>query len=114
MAFYDDMQDVATDLLTEFGRPLTFQRVTDVFDTITGRITSRTVVEYSPVGVEVPIQNRLIDGSRVQVGDRFIVIDAATGYVPDMADLLDDAAIVAIEPIRPASTPVAYRLQVRK
>ena len=98
MAFYDDMSDVATELLTEFGRPMTFQRVTDVFNEITGKNESRSVVEYSPVGVETAINQTLIDGTRIQAGDRLIVIDAATDYVPEMGDLLVDGATGAYVP----------------
>lgn len=117
MAFYDDMADVATELLTEFGKSVTFEQVTTVFNPITGTDTTRTVTEHSTVGVEIPIRQALIDGSRVQVGDRFLIVDDS--YAPMMADLVsDDAgaqwAIVAIEPINPAGTPIAYRVQVRK
>lgn len=86
MAFYDDMQDVATELLTEFGRPVTFERVTSVFNPITGMDTSRTTETTDTVGVEIPINQALIDGTRVQVGDKFIVIDAS--FEPMMSDRL--------------------------
>ena len=86
MAFYDDMQDVATELLTEFGRPVTFERVTSVFNPITGMDTSRTTETTDTVGVEIPINKALIDGTRVQVGDKFIVIDAS--FEPMMSDRL--------------------------
>jgi len=48
MAFYDDMQDVATDLLTEFGKSITFTRITKTFNKITlpnsSSVTMRTVL----------------------------------------------------------------------
>lgn len=102
MAFYDDMADVATELLTEFGRTVTFERITDTFNPVTGKDTARTTTEFTPVGVEVPINKALIDGTRVQVGDRFLTIDAATGYVPEMSDRLQDSPFtgyaLAMEP----------------
>lgn len=111
MAFYDDMADVATELLTEFGRTITMERKTATFNPVTGKNTATTLATFSPVGVEVPINDRLIDGTRVKVGDRFIVIDASSGYVPDMADRLQDSpfvgAAIAMEPGAwfPASIP---------
>lgn len=102
MAFYDDMADVATELLTEFGRTVTFERITDTFNPVTGKDTARTTTEFTPVGVEVPINKALIDGTRVQIGDRFLTIDAATGYVPEMSDRLQDSPFtgyaIAMEP----------------
>ena len=100
MAFYDRMADTATRLLTKFGKPVTFERVTSVFNPITGMDTSRTVTEHTTVGVEVPIRNALIDGTRIQVGDRFLIVDDS--YAPTMSDRLQDAAYtgasVAFEP----------------
>lgn len=100
MAFYDDMADVATELLTEFGKSVTFEQVTTVFNPITGKDSSRTVTENTTVGVEVPIRNALIDGTRVQVGDRFLIVDDS--YAPSMSDRLQDSAYtgaaVAFEP----------------
>jgi len=86
MAFYDRMADTATRLLTKFGRPVTFERVTSVFNPITGMDTSRTTETTDTVGVEIPINKALIDGTRVQVGDRFLVVDAS--FEPMMSDRL--------------------------
>lgn len=100
MAFYDDMADVATELLTEFGRAITFEQVTTVFNPITGTDTTRTVTEHSTVGVEIPIRQALIDGTRVQVGDRFLIVDDS--YAPSMSDRLQDSPFtgyaLAMEP----------------
>lgn len=100
MAFYDDMADVATELLTEFGKAITFEQVTTVFNPITGTDTTRTVTEHSTVGVEIPIRQALIDGSRVQVGDRFLIVDDS--YAPSMSDRLQDSPFtgyaIAMEP----------------
>ncbi len=88
MAFYDDMQDVATELLTEFGKAITFERITKTFDKITGKNTLTGYATTSTVGVEVPINNRLVDGSRIQAGDRQVIVDAS--YAPTMSDRLID------------------------
>lgn len=123
MAFYDDMAATATELLTEFGQVVTFERVAATFDPVTGIDSSRTVSTYTTVAVEVPIRDALIDGSRIVVGDKFLIIDASEQ--PCMGDKLKRTdlssvipteelySIVAIEPINPAGTPIAYRLQVR-
>ncbi len=86
MAFYDRMADTATRLLTKFGKSVTFQRVTSVFNPITGMDTSRTTETIDTVGVEIPINQALIDGTRVQSDDKFIVIDAS--FEPMMSDRL--------------------------
>lgn len=119
MAFYDAMAETATRLLTKYGKVVTMERKTSTFNAITGKDTVASLATFSPLGVETPINARLIDGTRVRVGDRFLILDTSTGYVPDMADKLYDSAgvvssIVAIETISPAGTPVAYKLQVRK
>lgn len=112
MAFYDDMQDVVTELLTEFGKSVTFERVTSVFNPITGMDTSRTTATTDTVGVEIPINKALIDGTRVQSDDKFIVIDAS--FEPMMSDRLMagppivscayplDATLAEIEAIDPS------------
>ncbi len=93
MAFYDDMQNVATELLTEFGKSVTFERITKTFNKITGKDSARSTAEFTTVGVEVPINQRLVDGTRVQAGDRFIIVDSS--YAPAMGDRLQDSAFVA-------------------
>jgi len=116
MAFYDDMQDVATELLTEFGKSITFSRITKTFNKITGKNTTATTATTATVGVEIPINQRLVDGTRIQSGDRSLIIDAS--YAPVMADTVslsgETWSIVEIQPIKPADTVIAYRLQVRK
>lgn len=100
MAFYDRMADTATRLLTKFGKSVTFERVTSVFNPITGMDTSRTTETTDTVGVEIPINQALIDGTRVQVGDRFFVVDAS--FEPTMSDRIQDASFVgAVVPMEP-------------
>lgn len=100
MAFYDRMADTATRLLTKFGKQVTFERVTSVFNPITGMDTSRTTATTDTVGVEIPINQSLIDGTRVQVGDRFFVVDSS--FEPMMSDRL----LVGLNPVVSCAYPM--------
>lgn len=62
---------------------------------------------------------REIDGSRIQVGDRRVWV-AAQGLAvrPKNSDLIEEAdgtlyRIVSVDPVKPATVPVYYTMQVR-
>jgi hypothetical protein len=92
MSFYGRMASTASRLLTQYGKPVVLERITSVFNPITGMDTSRTVSESTTTGVEIPIRDALVDGTRVKVGDRFLIVDAS--IEPEMSDRLQDAPFV--------------------
>lgn len=112
MAFYDDMAETVTDLLTEFGQAITLTRTSGVFDPVTGKDTSSTASDVSTIGIWQTIRGTLIDGTRIRAGDKFLVIDGT--QAPRMSDKIDGWSVVEINEINPAGTVLAYRLQVRK
>ena len=112
MSFYDDMADTVTELLTEFGKTVTLSRSTTTFDPVTGMNSASSTESLDTIGVIVPIRQSLIDGTRVQVGDKFYTL--GPDVAPAMSDKIDGWSLVAIEPINPAGTVLAYKVQVRK
>jgi len=93
MSFYGRMASTASRLLTQYGKPVVLERITSVFNPITGMDTSRTVAESTTTGVEIPIRDALVDGTRVKAGDRFLIVDAS--IEPDMSDRLKDAPFIS-------------------
>ena len=112
MSFYDDMADTVTELLTEFGQTVTLSRSTTTFDPVIGMNTESSTASLETIGVIVPIRQSLIDGTRVQVGDKLYTL--GPDVEPLMADKIDGWSIIAIEPINPAGTVLAYKVQVRR
>lgn len=117
MSFYDDMAAVATDLLTKFGQPITLRRnVGASVDPVTGAVTSGTSDDQATVGVLRIYPAKLVDGTRIQAGDRELVIDASVQPLMTDKPVLGgmDWTIVAIETASPAGIPLVYFIQVRR
>jgi len=113
-AFYDDMAQVALDLLAEFGAPITFTRVTgEIKNPSTGAIiTPGTTTTHSPNGVIVPIKASLIDGTRIKSGDKVCIIDGS--FDPAMTDKLAGWSIQEIESKKPTDTLLVSFARIRK
>lgn len=112
MTFYSETADTVTDLLTEFGQAITITRESSVFDAVKGRDISVSSESLSTVGIWQVISAKLIDGTRIRLGDKFLVIDGTVA--PRMGDRIDGWSIVEITEINPAGTVLAYKLLVRK
>ena len=115
MSFYDDMATVATDLITEFGTAIVIQSSVDTFNAVTG-INSSTTTENSTKGIQQSFKSSLIDGVRIQNGDKMYVLN--NSYSPSMNDKLKVGSvywsIVNIRESNPAGTALVYFVQVRK
>ncbi len=113
-AFYDDMAQVAIDLLAEFGAPIAFKRlVGQVKNPATGAIiTQGTEQTFSPNGVIVPIKANLIDGTRIKAGDKFLIIDGT--FEPAITDKVDGWAIQEIGTSKPTDKLLVSFVRVRK
>lgn len=112
MTFYSRMAETTTRLLTEYGKTITLTRNTTTFNPVTGSQSITDTASVDVIGVEIPIRQELVDGTRIKVGDRFFTL--APDVEPLMTDKIGTASIIAIEPINPAGTPVAYKIQVRQ
>ena len=117
MAFWADMAAVANDLLAEFGAPVTLRRRSGgTFDPVTGTATGETTTTLTTTGYVKPFRTDLIDGSRIQRGDRMLVLDDT--QAPAMGDTVligtDYWHIIDIETTSGPSTPVCYFVHLRK
>jgi hypothetical protein len=113
MTFYSDMAQLATDLITEFGRPMILRKYT-----IGGTAYSptKTPVDSPVIGVFTSFKTSDIDGTLIKEGDKVILIDSA--IEPSKADSVIDEGfvyeVVDIMDITPGDTSVMYKLHVRK
>lgn len=117
MSFYEGMAKTATNLITKFGKAVTFKRETGgTYDPVTGATTPPVVELFYPPGIWQTINAENIDGTLIQAGDRMVVIDAS--FAPEMTDkvLINSTYwnIVNISDKNPAGIPLAYNIQVRK
>lgn len=82
---------------------------------MTGTETGASTVYAATVGAFMKITTAYAATHEVQAGDRMLMIDASVA--PELTDKImvgaSALAIVNIESINPAGTPLAYQLQVR-
>ncbi len=117
MAFYDEMAQVALDLVTEFGQ--------------IGTLTCVTEGEYDPVTLTQSGQLLLLEytaaesgvinasGSLVQQGYKKILLAAkGLAWAPTMTITIDAGGqvwtIVNIKSVNPAGTPLVYEIHGRR
>lgn len=85
-----DKSALATKLLSKFGDPqyITIQRVENrVFDGTLGTWTGGTEVTIPVLGVVLNVSEGLIDGERIQLGDKRVLMDNA------VQPLMDDTIV---------------------
>jgi len=117
MAFYDDMAAVANTLIDEFGQTITLQRKTDgTFDNVTGVEAGGSTSLITQKGIVSQYKSDLIDGQRIQSGDRMLILDNT--QTPVLTDKVLVGAeywsIIDIVAKNPAGTPLVYFVQARK
>lgn len=113
---YSGLAATATRLLNRFGRPMQIKRTTPgTYDPVTGNETGATTALLATVGAFMQITAAYADTHEVQTGDRLLMVDASVA--PTLTDKIEmdaaELAIVNIDEINPAGTPLAYSLQVR-
>ncbi len=138
MTFYTEMADTASELLAEFGTAVNIVRPALNFDNTTNKPTSGGNTVIASTGVFRSIARRLVDGTRIQSGDRELVlipdvqvrmgdrIDVSSvgdttattvGGAPGIilgAGIAGSWAIQEINEIRPAGVLLAYVVRVRR
>jgi len=115
--FYDEMAAVALELLTEFGSDVTLYRETGATaNPVTGAVVAGTDASVVSKGLLKPYPNSMIDGTRILVGDRMLVLSAENTPLPTDKPVIAGQkwAIVNITSINPAGTPLVHFVQVRK
>jgi hypothetical protein len=119
VGFYDEMQDVATELLEEFDQGALYlvRRAKTVTDT--ARPWDRTIGAPGKTalsGTVRAVQESYIDGRDVVGGERQVTF-AYPGFEPAIDDKIeiDGVEVATVKAIRipDAGTPVAYRYIVR-
>jgi len=118
MNFYSNMAATALKLLTKFGSGVTLQRtVGEVFDPITGTVIAGGVTGLVTVGLLRPYNDKVIDGKRILVGDKELILsNAQTPQADDRVLIAGEYwSIQNIKTIKPdLATAVIFFVQVRK
>ena len=115
-AFYNDMAQVMTDLLTEFGQTVTIKRISgETLDPLSGA-SGGTTTELSATGVLTDYKSHLIDGTVIQMGDRLLVMDNTQSPLQDDRVTIggEDWNIINWKTVQPAAVVVGYFIQVRR
>lgn len=84
-----DLSATATSLINSLGDKtyVTITRKTGgMFDPVAGTITGEITTQLTASGVVTKLDNRLIDGSRIEATDKMIILD--NGITPLMTDLI--------------------------
>lgn len=138
MTFYTDMADTVSELLAEFGTAVNIVRPALNFNNTTNKPTSGGNTVIASTGVFRSIARRLVDGTRIQSGDRELVmvpdVEVRMGDRIDVSSIGDTTAttvggapgiilgagvagtwaIQEITEIRPAGVLLAYVVRVRR
>lgn len=138
MTFYTEMADTASELLAEFGTAVNIVRPALNFNNTTNKPTSGGNTTIASTGVFRSIARRLVDGTRIQSGDRELVmvpdVEVRMGDRIDVSSIGDTTAttvggapgiilgagiagtwaIQEINEIRPAGVLLAYVVRVRR
>ena len=118
MGFYDRMAQSALRLIAEKGASLTYRRLVQGFDPLTGATVTAST-DYAVTGVVQEASPGPLDNSLVRRGDRIVLVAAeALPVVPEAGSvlLLEEVewSIVHVGAIKPGDTAIAWRLQVRR
>lgn len=118
MSFYDDMAATATELLTEFGLPLTLTRQSaGSYDPATGSATITTSTQPA-VGLVMSWNSGVIDGSMIKAGDKQLLLSATGITAPVLGDTVTFDGVVhtlvdPLKPLSPAGVVVLYECNIR-
>lgn len=119
MSFYEDLRDnTATALITEFGSLHTFTRVTKgIYDPVSGSSVGDTSATFTANAVREEISAFERQDSSIKVDDVKLLAEAVgNGFKIDDQVTIDsqEYKLVMVDPIKPGSVVVAWRLQARK
>jgi hypothetical protein len=120
VSFAKRMQGVATKLLSKYdesdGRIVLVRQGVPVWDETAGEMLPGLAELIPLVGVTVPVDVRLIDGTNIQAGDVVAKVTSATE--PTTADKLEfegtQWSIVGVTPSRYTDTTIMYNIQARR
>jgi len=116
-AFYNEMVELAEELLDEFGRPVTLVMAGQEagFDQYGNAVGATPDTTVSGLGCSLDYKIGEIDGTVIQNGDARLLYKGETPEI-DMTVTLEGVKwrIVALNSLNPAGILVMYSLQLRK
>jgi hypothetical protein len=120
MAFYDEMAEMALEMITEFGQPVIIRAIT-IGEYVPGAgAPTETVTEQTAQGILLDFSGQEFqNNSLIKQGDKKLKIAAqglewAPGLLNKVIVLGRTWSIVPpLKEINPAGTPILYELQVR-
>lgn len=116
MSFATNMQTVASNLLTSYGRSITLSRVTEgAYDTATSSLTPGSTTSYSGYGHPSPYTTEEVDGSTVLIDDiKLLLYTSSTPLVGDTATL-DSIVhrVISVQKLSAQGINIVYKLQLR-
>jgi len=119
MTFYAEMAAVADDLIVEFGQSVTHRvQSGTAYDPETGS----SVVSYVDSighGCVVEFDKKLIDGTKITMGDKLLLLSPIGVTEPKDGDLLVIAGetwnvVAPVSVVAPAGIACLYEVQLRK
>jgi hypothetical protein len=119
MTFYSDMATTADELITEFGQTVTLKvSAGAAYDPETGSSVV-TYTDQSGHGCVVDFDKKLIDGTKVRIGDKLVLLSPLGISEPKDGDQLVIGAetwqlVPPVTVTAPAGVAVLYEVQVRK
>jgi hypothetical protein len=117
---YDNIADVADELLAEFGQACVLTSITDgAYNPETGE-AGTTITNHQVTAAIFAYPQRYIDGTLIRTGDKRAQVSPVGLTVdPKPGDTLTDASgavfqVIDAKPTAPAGVAVLWTLQVRK
>lgn len=115
--FYTNMAATAARLIEQFGTPVNLKRtVGGSVDPVTGVETAGTETVYVPNGIFKEYDEKMIDGTRIQYGDRMLILDNTIEPIASDEIEISGNYWNVVSPIKaksPAGIPLVYIAQVR-
>ena len=117
MSFYEDMRQVATDSITEFGQAVTLSRqAVGAYDPSTGTSVV-TPTTQTGKGVLLDYGTKDIDGTLILAGDKQLLLSATSITAPIVGDTATVNStiytIMNIKDLNPAGTSVMLDCNLR-
>lgn len=113
MSFYEDMAQLASDMVTEYGRSMLLR---SYIVTGTDYEPIKTAIDTAITGVFTTFNTSDIDGTLIKSEDKICIVDA--NIVPDKSNSIVDSGfvyeIINVMEIKPAEVGILYKLHVRK
>lgn len=116
MTFYEEMQGVATELLTEFNQGIIrLVRITKTGPSYNQSQSSQTI--YPLHGVTKGVSQKYVDGKNIVITDSQAIISVPSDIIPDISDKLrvdgKDYEILSVKKIPESGITVAILIIYR-